>query len=461
MDIEGPEDCDLLVIGASLTGAAAARDASGRGLKVCLIEQGDLGAAAPPATLALPPGTLATREEQAELGALRAIAPHVVRPVRTFTPHTGDDSPNRAMRLLAPLRRAELRPAPHEGFLQDGSARGIEHSDGLCDEARLVVLTCCDARERGAAIHPRTPLVSLKRRGDCWQAQVRRPEGLHIINARMVINAAGPAADGVLALAFPGRAPDTQPTPALLKDSYVVVERPFPGEQAFSLPQPDDTCLLVLPYAERFSLLALCGLAADADGDAAIWAAAGRVLTVPLGPAQALARYSRLRVSPADATCLDTGTDGAAAALLTLAPGPVATARLRAERALDRLGAGSPRWTARAPLPGGNIDWLRFDAFIADQQRRAPWLDPAVTRRLARTYGTGMARILAGAEQAADLGAHMGGGLYAAELAYLVQHEFARTPDDVLQRRTGLGLVLDAAAKARVADWFARLGLHG
>ena len=460
MDIEGPEDCDLLVIGASLTGAAAARDASGRGLKVCLIEQGDLGAAAPPATLALPTGSRATREEQAELGTLRAMAPHVVRPVRLFTPQTGDDT-NLAVRLLTPLHRAELRPAPHDGFLQTGTPRGTEHSDGLCDEARLVVLTCCDAHERGAAIHPRTPLVGLRRRSDCWQAQVRRREGLHIINARMVINAAGPAADAVLALAFPGRAPGTLPTPTLLQDSYAVVERLFPGEQAFGLPQPDGTCLLVLPYAERFSLLARCGLAADADGDAAIWAAARRVLKVPVGPAQALARFSRLRASPADSPFLDTGNDDTAPALLTLAPGPVATARLRAERALDRLGAGGPRWTAREPLLGGNIDWLRFDAFIADQQRRAPWLDPAVTRRLARTYGTGMARILAGAQQAGDLGAHMGGGLYAAELAYLVQHEFARTPDDVLQRRTGLGLVLDAAAKARAADWFARLALRG
>ena len=157
----------------------------------------------------------------------------------------------------------------------------------------------------------------------------------------------------------------------------------------------------------------------------------------------------------------DTGGDGAAPALLTLAPGPVATARLRAERALDRLGAAGRRWTARAPLPGGNIDWLRFDAFIADQQRRTSWLDPVVTRRLAHTYGTGMARIVAGAQRTADLGADMGGGLYAAELAYLVQHEFARTPNDVLQRRTRLELDLDNAAKARVAEWFARLGLGG
>lgn len=492
MDIEGPEDCDLLVIGGGLTGTAVARDAAGRGLRVCLVEKGDLGAHEIPGPdhAALPHllrgGWRAVREAARERARLLAIAPHLAQPLRLVLPHDRSLGPRwrwRARLLLRerlgaseplpPSRSLDLRAAPHGGILAEPLRRGVELPACRIDAARLAVLNALDARERGAVIRRCCEVTSLKRRAQHWEALVRTPGGEHRIDARQVVNAAEPWAGEVLAMAFPGR---ERMELRLAKSIALVLPRLWQGEHGYLFPDCEGRMVFAVPHERDFTLIGTHDLPfAGGSGDvsveageaAELCAAASACLQVPIAPAAAVARFAGLRVLEADAAGgvgghrfeLDQGGDGTAPAMLTIFGGGQTNARGRAEEALSLLGAPGKRWTATKPLPGGAIDWLRFEAFVADQQRRWPWLGPQMNRRLARAYGTRMARILAGAQGHHDLGTHMGGGLYSAELAYLASHEFARTSEDVLRRRSQLGLRLTEEEQARVAEWFARLDL--
>ncbi|MGY6552277.1 MAG: glycerol-3-phosphate dehydrogenase [Erythrobacter sp.] len=499
MDIEGPEDFDLLVIGGGVNGAGIARDAAGRGLSVCLIEKGDLAGATSSASTKLVHGGLRylehyefrlVRESLIERERLLAIAPHIVWPLRFVLPHDKGLRPKWLLRaglflydhlggrkLLPATRSVNLRQPPHAGILEDRLKRGFEYSDCWVDDARLVVLNCVDARERGAAIRTRSELLSLKRRSRLWEAMIRTPKGEHQINAKMIVNAAGPWVDKVLAQAFPGR---NQANLRLVKGSHLIMPRLYDGDHCYIFQNRDGRIIFAIPYERDFTLLGTTDVAFEGDPagititpDEAqyICDAANEYFRCDISPDQAAGSYAGVRplyddASASDSTVtrdytfeLDRGHDGAAPPILSVFGGKITTYRKLAEHALARLEVAGKPWTAHAPLPGGEIDPARFDAFVDDQQQRWPWLGPQMNRRLARAYGTRMARILAGAQGHGDLGAHMGGGLYSAELAYLVQHEFARTPEDVLWRRSKLGLHLSSAEQARVAQWFRRVSL--
>lgn len=499
MDIHGPEDFDLLVIGGGINGAGIARDAVGRGLKVCLVEKADLASATSSASTKLVHGGLRyleqyefklVRESLIERERLLTIAPHIVWPLRFVLPHDKGLRPKWLLRaglflydhlggrkLLPRTRSVNLRKPPHASILEDRLKRGFEYSDCWVDDARLVALNCVDAAERGASIRTRSELRSLKRRSTHWEAAIAAPNGEHRIDARMVVNAAGPWVDQILACAFPGR---NTGNVRLVKGSHLVFPRLYQGDHCYIFQNRDGRIIFAIPYERNFTLVGTtdvgfegdpAGITISAEEAQYICDAANEYLKVDIAPDQAVSSYAGVRPLYDDAAAsnstvtrdyvfeLDRGSDGAAPPILSIFGGKITTYRKLAEHALARLGVAGKAWTASQPLPGGEIDPARFEAFVADQRRRWPWLGPQMNRRLARAYGTRMARILAGATAHGDLGTHMGGGLYSAELAYLVQHEFARTADDVLWRRSKLGLHLSDEEQERVKDWFARLQL--
>jgi glycerol-3-phosphate dehydrogenase len=499
MDIEGPEDFDLLVIGGGVNGAGIARDAAGRGLKVCLVEKSDLASATSSASTKLVHGGLRylenyefrlVRESLIERERLLKIAPHIVWPLRFVLPHDKGLRPRWLLRtglflydhlggrkLLPATRSVNLRKPPHAGILEDRLKRGFEYSDCWVDDARLVVLNCVDAEERGAAIRTRSELTSLKRRSSQWEAMIRTAKGDHQINARMLVNAAGPWVDEVLTRAFPGR---NKAKLRLVKGSHLIMPRLYEGDHCYIFQNRDGRIIFAIPYERDFTLVGTTDVAFEGDPDGIaitdeearyICDAVNEYLKTDIHPDQAMSSYAGVRPlydddAQSDSTVtrdymfeLDRGSDGSAPPILSIFGGKITTYRKLAEHALARLGVAGKPWTDNEPLPGGEIDPARFEAFVADQQRRWPWLGPQMNRRLARAYGTRMARILSGATGPIDLGTHMGGGLYSAELAYLVQHEFARTPEDVLWRRSKLGLHLTSEEQGRVAEWFTRLEL--
>lgn len=499
MDITGPQNFDLLVIGGGINGAGIARDAAGRGLKVCLVEKGDLAGATSSASTKLVHGGLRylehyefrlVRESLIERERLLAIAPHIIWPLRFVLPHDKGLRPRWMLRLglflydhlggrklLPPARSIDLRVAPHAGVLEARLTNGFEYSDCWVEDARLVVLNALDAAERGADVRTRTECVSLSRERDHWSARLKGPQGVQDVSARMVVNAAGPWVDQLLARALPGR---NAAHLRLVKGSHLIMPRLYEGEHCYIFQNRDGRIIFAIPYEQDFTLIGTtdvafegdpAGIAISPDEAAYICNAVNEYLSVDVAPEQAVASYAGVRPLYDDAAAsnstvtrdyvfeLDRGWDGKAPALLSIFGGKITTYRKLAEHALEKLAIPGASWTADAPLPGGDIADLDFDAFAVQQARYFPWLPPATIRRMARAYGTRLARVLGEAQGLDDLGQHFGGGLYAAEVIYLIRHEYARSAEDVLWRRSKLALHLTAEAREHLAEWFARLRL--
>jgi glycerol-3-phosphate dehydrogenase len=482
---------DLLVIGGGINGAGIARDAAGRGLSVTLVEKDDLAAHTSSASTKLVHGGLRylenyefrlVREALHEREVLLGIAPHIVRPLRFVLPHDAGLRPKWMLRLglflydhiggrrsLPGSRSVDLTVPPHAGVLQRRLTRGFAYSDCRVDDARLVVLNAMDARARGAEVLTRTQCTALERRGDRWVAKLLAPNGERTVEARAVINAAGPWVDDVARLATGGQA---EAHLRLVKGSHVIVPRRFRHDRAYIFQNRDGRIVFAIPYEGEFTLIGTTDQAFDGNRDDVrisdeeityLCAAASDYFAKPVRADEVVSTYAGVRPLYEDHAATNAtvtrdymfavdAPDGAPP-LLSVFGGKITTYRKLAEHALGRLAKHlvipGQAWTADTPLPGGDI--ADFSAFEAAQQRRYPWLDPAVLSRLARAYGTRIDAVLGGAHEPDALGEHFGAGLYEIELAYLLAEEFAVTAEDVLWRRTKLGLHMTPDEQARVA----------
>lgn len=485
---------DLLIIGGGINGAGIARDAAGRGLTVLLCEKDDLAAHTSSASTKLIHGGLRYLEQYdfrlvaeslREREVLLRAAPHIVWPLRFVLPHDRAMRPRWLLRAglllydalggrgrsLPRSRAIRLDRPPHRTVLQERLVRGFEYSDCWVEDARMVVLAAMDAQIHGAEVLTRTECMALTRHSDRWTATLRSPGGDRIVEARAVINAAGPWADAMAGLAL---ATGSRGQLRLVKGSHIVVPRSFAGEHAYILQQPDGRIVFAIPYERDFTLIGTTDVAftgdpgqvsiSDAEIDYLI-AAVGRNFRSGVARDEIVWSYAGVRPLHEDhAPLASTVTRDYAleldvaqgAPLLSIYGGKITTFRRLAEDALQRLRPHfvmGPAWTEKAPLPGGEI--ADFAAFLWQASERHPWLPPEMLRRLARAYGTRLDQIIGDARALDDLGDRIAGDLYAAELHYLATHEFAQTAEDVLWRRSKLGLHLGADAHVAVERWFA------
>ena len=480
---------DLLIIGGGINGCGIARDAAGRGLSVTLVEQDDLASHTSSASTKLIHGGLRyleykefrlVREALAERERLLAIAPHIIWPLRFVLPHRGDMRPAWLLRLglLIYDNIGGRRRLPASQALRfDGTGlgaglkptvtRGFAYSDCWVEDSRLVVLNALDAAERGATIRTRTRLASAHRRNGLWHAGLldQSTGRVESITARRLVNAAGPWVASILGGALGQNA---HARSRLVKGSHIVVPRLYPGDHAYLLQNTDRRVIFTIPYEQDFTLIGTTDIAftgnptevaIDADETRYLCDCVSQWLTAPVTPDDVVWSYSGVRALHDDGAedasavtrdyLLDLDGETDAAPLLSVFGGKITTYRRLAEHALDRLGIPGPSWTAKSPLPGG--DMTDFSAMLAGLQARHRWLPPPLAHRLARAYGTRTDRLIGNAHSMADLGEDLGGGLTEAELAYLVTHEFARTPEDVLWRRSKLGLHAPAGTADRLA----------
>jgi len=483
---------DLLVIGGGVNGAAIARDAAGRGLKVLLVEQGDLAQATSSASTKLFHGGLRyleyfefrlVRESLIERETLLRAMPHISWPLRFVLPHHKGLRPAWMLRLglfiydnlggrkiLPPTRTLELASDPAGAPLKPEYRRGFEYSDCWVDDARLVVLLARDAAARGAEVRTRTRFVRAVREGDGWRAELASADGAAAVAARAVVNAAGPWVGRVV---HDGFAAQTRRAVRLVRGSHVVTRRLFDHDRAYIFQQPDGRIVFAIPYEGDFTLIGTTDVEHEgAPGEAVctpeerdyLIGAASGYFRAKVAVEDIVWSYSGVRplyddgASSATAATrdyvLEVGDEGGRAPVLSVFGGKITTHRRLAEAAMARLAPYFPglpgAWTAGAPLPGGDFPWDGAAA-LADGLRAAhPFLDAGRAARLVRLYGTDAARLLGGARTAADLGEDFGAGLSERELVWLRDREWARTADDVLWRRTKLGLRLDSGEAARV-----------
>jgi glycerol-3-phosphate dehydrogenase len=480
------ESVDLLVVGGGINGAGIARDAAGRGLKVALVEQDDLGSATSSASTKLIHGGLRylefhefrlVREALMERERLLAIAPHIIRPMQFVLPHVEGLRSRWLIRLglffydhaggrrkLPASRSVRLAGAGLGQPLNPAIGHGFEYSDCWVDDSRLVVLNAMDAAERGALIRPQTRFLAATPRDGVWSAVCQeQPGGRQFeIQAHAIVNAAGPWVESVLQVVqgLPRQGKQVR----LVKGSHIVVRKLHEGAHAYTLQHPDGRVVFAIPYEDDYTAIGTTDVSFTGDPHSAAISAeeiaylcgtvnqyfAPRRLT----PADVIWSYAGVRPLFDDAAAdvskvtrdyqleLLAGIDGLHA--LAIYGGKITTYRKLAEAALARLqpvvGGSDRSWTADSPLPGGDLPKRDPAAFLAECGRRWPKLPVQLLRRLARSYGTRIEHILPTAAKLEDLGRQHGAGLSDAEVDYLRAKEWARTADDILWRRTKLGL---------------------
>lgn len=488
------DDVDLLVIGGGINGAGIARDAAGRGLRVLLCEQHDLAAHTSSASSKLIHGGLRYLE-QGEFGLVRKAlgerevvrrqAPYLVRPLRFVLPWEPHLRPRWMLRIglwlydhlgtssrAFPASRAlDLQRDPLGHWLSPTLRQAFSYADAQVDDARLVLLNALDAAQRGAQVHVGRRCIELCPVQGRWQAVLEGTDGQQYrVNARAVANAAGPWAGGLLE-----RMQERSGGPALrlVQGSHIVLRRPWPGDSACLLQQPDGRVVFLLPFAHDHLLVGTTDT--DYRGDPArcsvlpselsyLCEAANRYLGEPIAPDDVVWQFAGVRplLADPDPRAAKLSRDyrlqlqtGPAPALHVLG-GKLTTYRVLAEEALDLLRPALPQmgaaWTATGdPLPGS--DWGDATQACSRLRALAPWLPADTARRWAEAYGSRSAGLLQGVHCMHDLGEDFGGGLHAHEVAFLHRHEWARTAEDVLWRRSKLGLRLDAAQVARLQAW--------
>jgi glycerol-3-phosphate dehydrogenase len=489
---------DLMIIGGGINGTGIARDATGRGLSVLLVEKDDLAAATSSWSSKLIHGGLRYLEQYefrlvaealSEREVLLNIAPHLVEPLRFVMPHVPELRPRWMIRaglyLYDHLGRRTRLPGSHGIDLRDSGygaglkvalTKGFIYSDCRVDDARLVVANALSARELGAEVFTRTECVFAKRSGEGWEARLRDVSGAErTVKARAIANAAGPWVKQVLndRLHQPSR-----DNVKLVKGSHIVVPKLYEGDHAFILQNDDRRVVFMIPYEGRFTLIGTTDVPVHGDPAhpcasereiAYLCRAVNRYLDRPLAPADVVWNYAGVRPLYDDGTAdpsaitrdytLRLDSDAGLAPVLSVFGGKITTYRKLAEHALDKLRPWFPAmrgaWTAGVPLPGGDLAAGSEEYADVDLARDWPWLSSGVRRALARRHGTHVAKVLRGVQSPADLGTHFGAELFAREIDYMIDHEWARTHEDILYRRTKAGLHLTAAQCASVADYVA------
>ncbi len=487
---------DLLIVGGGINGAGIARDAAGRGLSVLLCEQDDLAGHTSSASTKLIHGGLRyleyyefglVRKSLQEREVLLRAAPHIIRPLSFVMPHNPGLRPAWLIRaglfLYDHLGKRELLPGSQGVDLRTHAAgqplkpefaKGFTYSDAWVEDARLVVINALDAAERGARILPHTRCVSARRYADMWDVTLQ-PAGdraAHVVRCRALVNAAGP---WVMTFLRDSLGMSSHRQLRLAKGSHIVVRRLFDHDDAYLLQNPDKRILFAIPFERDFTLLGTTDVEYKGDPSEAsitdpeiayLCEMANRYFTSSIAPADVIWSYSGVRPLLADHAAnlsavtrdylLECDATSERAPLLSVFGGKITTYRLLAEEALDLLAQClshmKTAWTANAPLPGGDIPNADFAGFFTDFRRSAPWLPEALARRYARAYGTRVDRLLAGARNLTQLGEDYGGGLYDAEIDYLTTQEWAQTAEDVLWRRSKLGLHVAPETAKRLAE---------
>jgi glycerol-3-phosphate dehydrogenase len=415
------------------------------------------------------------REALSEREVLLESAPHIIRPLRFVLPHEKTLRPAWMIQIglflydhlggrkrLPGSHRVALNAKPYSNGLKPGLDVGFEYSDCWVNDARLVALNAVDARERGAEILTRTTVTSAKREGDIWRAELRADNGeTRVVKARALVNATGPWAGEFITGALQQK---QKATLRLVKGSHIVVDKLYEGSHCFILQNADRRIVFTIPYEGRFTLIGTTDVpyegdpakvAISADETQYLCDVVNRYFSRHLTPADAVWAYSGVRPlfdedgsESASAVSrdyvLDLEENGGKAPLLNVFGGKITTYRRLSEHALQKLKPFFPAargdWTKGATLPGGDIANADFDAFAAEQARRFNWLPVATVRRLARAYGTRIEQVIGQARGLNDLGRNYGADLYEREVDYLKDQEWAVTAEDVLWRRSKLGL---------------------
>ena len=499
---DGSDVTDLFIIGGGINGCGIARDAVGRGMTVTLAEKGDLAQATSSASTKLFHGGLRyldyfefrlVREALAERETLLVAMPHISWPMRFVLPYQKDmrfdgSTPTSRLlgvvmpwmkgrrpawlirfglflydtlggrRILPATRSLDLSSDPAGAPLKPIFTKAYEYSDCWVEDSRLVALNARDAVQRGARIMTRTRVVSAAREGDLWRVSTTGPQGDATHHARALVNAGGPWVEDVLRNVV--RINSSEKV-RLVRGSHIVTRKLYDHDRCYFFQGKDGRIIFAIPYERDFTLIgttdvehalvAQAPVCTEEERDY-LCAFASEYFAKPVTPADVVWSYSGVRPLYDDGAKSATAAtrdyvlklDTNGAPMLNVFGGKITTYRRLAESALEKLGPHFPdakgKWTARVALPGGNFPHDGVAALTSALKDRFPFLSDYWAGRLIRGYGTDAQVMLGTARSPADLGRDFGATLSETEVLWLMQHEFAGTAEDVVWRRSKLGL---------------------
>lgn len=518
-DALGQDVHDLLIIGGGINGCGIARDAAGRGLSVVLAEKGDLAGATSSSSTKLFHGGLRyleyfefrlVREALIERETLLRAMPHISWPMRFVLPYHKDmrfesDTPtSKLLSLFMPWMKGR-RPAwlirlglflydhlggrkilpgtstlsladtPEGAPLQARFAKAYEYSDCWVEDSRLVVLNARDAEARGATILTRSEVVSAQVQDGIWHVSVKTEDETKTLRAKTLVNAAGPwvgdIIHGKLRL-------NSRENVRLVRGSHIVTRKLYDHDKCYFFQGSDGRIIFAIPYEQDFTLIgttdaehadpSIPPICTDEERDY-LCKFASQYFNSPVTADDVIWSYSGVRplyddgASSATAATRDYTLkidQSAGAPVLNVFGGKITTYRRLAESALDKIAqvmpVGAGRWTAGVALPGGDFAHNGVADLIAGLRRDYPFLTDFWARRLVRAYGQDARKILGNANAVGDLGRDFGATLTEAEVSWMIEREYARTADDVLWRRSKLGLRLTADQVDDLTGWIAQ-----
>ncbi len=487
---------DLLVIGGGINGVGIARDAAGRGLSVLLCEKDDLASHTSSWSTKLIHGGLRylehrefrlVRESLLEREVLLNAAPHMVKPLRFVLPHHEGLRPAWMLRLglflydhiggrklLPPTERIDLQSDPLGEPLAERFTDAFEYTDCQVDDSRLVVLNAMDARDRGASIQTRTKVTSAERDADHWRVTLTDRQGAEeTVKAKALVNAAGPWVTDVLSDV---NGVEARKKLRLVKGSHILTQRLYDHDRAYIFQNADGRIIFTIPYVNDTTLIGTTDEPFEGDPQAAkisqqetdyLCQSVSEYLARPVTPDRVIGSFSGVRPlydelgkKEASAVTRDYAFDiehDGSAPILSVYGGKLTTYRKLAEQALEHLQAHLPEmtgaWTREAALPGGACGYSAWEGRASELKERYFFLDSAVMERMLRAHGENITQCLGDATSEEELGRHFGHGLFAIEVDYMIDYEFARSADDILTRRTKLGELMTDQQKAAIEQY--------
>jgi len=487
---------DLLIIGGGINGTAIARDAAGRGLSVLLCEKDDLANHTSSASTKLIHGGLRyleyyefrlVRESLKEREVLLRSAPHIIWPLRFILPYDKGLRPAWLLRLglfiydnlggrklLPATKTLNLTKNQHKGILKSRLKKGFEYSDCWVQDSRLVVLNAVDAKERGADIRTRTEVLSLNTSNGRYEADIVENGQTRKVTAKAIVNSAGPWVEEVL---YKLKRNQNSAGLRLVKGSHIVTKRLYEGDHCYIFQNADDRIIFAIPYEQNYTLIGTTDVSHETGAGPVkitdeevsyLCNAASEYFTKPIVKEDVIWTYSGVRPlyddqsENASAVTRDyvfkTEEFTESAPFLSIYGGKITTSRKLAEHAMEKLtpyfeGVTAP-WTRDACLPGGDIKDTDFQSFYEEMKTIYPNVPHSVLNHLARAYGTKIHELMELSDS--ELGEMFGKFLSEAEINYLVQKEWAKSADDILWRRTKLGLHMSQDEQTNFQNWFSK-----
>lgn len=494
---------DMLVIGGGINGSGVAVDAAGRGLNVVLCEANDLASATSSASTKLVHGGLRyleqyefklVRESLKEREVLLNKASHIIQPLRFVLPHEKHLRPICIIRIglflydflagkmrLKKSRKITLTSTSIEGKpLKEKFKKGFTYSDCRIDDSRMVVLNAIQAEELGAKILTHTKLISAKRVGDRWEAILINDKSQKlIVNTSIIINAAGPWVADLIKNKLETK---TISNVRLIKGSHIVIPKLYDGDHAYILQNKDNRIIFAIPYGftgfndNEFTCIGTTDV--SYNGDPAnvkisndeiqyLCNSINNYFEKEITAEDIIWEWSGVRPlydddsdDPAKNTReyhLEKEDSNGKGLLLSIFGGKITTFRKLSEKVLEEVEKYHPftksAWTAKTQSPGSDPNGLNH--IFHDLKQDYSWVDNKLLFRWASTYGLRTRSILKGVFSYEDLGINFGYNLYEKEVIYLINREWARELDDILFRRTKVGLWLKKNEKLHLSEWLA------